>query len=186
MARLLAPILSHTAEEVWGLLQRPAGIPSPQLAEFPKAEPAAYKDVLERWEPFSAVRQGVSLINERARQAGVVENTLSAQVRLESDSATYRALNQLESDLAALFKVSSVHLVERHDWTGPFSGFLVMDLGVLDTSLEGRMAVEVVPAPGVKCARCWLIKEDVGANPAHGDLCRRCADVVERMAGDGR
>jgi isoleucyl-tRNA synthetase len=48
------------------------------------------------------------------------------------------------------------------------------------------VGVRVTLAPGEKCERCWRVLPEVGADKAHGDLCERCADAVESLAGAGQ
>jgi len=159
LARLLAPILSHTAEEVWGFLQMPNKALSVQLADFPTANPGAHQEILARWEPVLAMREQVNLAIESARQSGRLSNPLEARVEVNADPPTCAALAPFADSLPAVFKVSQVALAQTRD--------------------EGEgYTVTAAPAPGVKCARCWLVKTDVGSNPAYGDLCGRCAEVV--------
>jgi isoleucyl-tRNA synthetase len=42
--------------------------------------------------------------------------------------------------------------------------------------------VVVSPAVGAKCERCWRVLPEVGHVPGHDDLCRRCAEVLDRGA----
>ncbi len=163
MARLLAPVLSHTAEEVWGHLKLPAKPASPQLAKFPEVNPEAYTGSLRRWEPVLKTREEVNLALEAARQAGSISNPLEARVELALDGATLEGLRPLEPLLPAVFKVSQV-------------AFSATDNGA-------AAGIDVVPAQGQKCARCWLVKEDVGADAAFPDICGRCAAVVHSIEG---
>ncbi len=160
LTRLLAPILSHTAEEVWGLLKRPGGVPSPQLADMPVAEPEKHADVLARWEPVLAVREQVNQAVESARQEKIIGNPLEARVEVTADQATFDSLAPIVESLPVVFKVSQIDV---------------------RNGSEAAFEAQVMSAPGVKCARCWLIKEDVGSNASHGDLCERCASVVESL-----
>jgi isoleucyl-tRNA synthetase len=161
MARLLAPILSHTAEEVWGLLKRPGGVQSPQLAPFPEPGGPRFAGVLERWEPVMAARERVNLAVEAARQERTIGNPLEARVEVTADAETFGALEPMAELLPVVFKVSQV--------------------GLRNGAASGVEAA-VTAAPGTKCARCWLVKEDVGADASHPDLCARCATVVNTLA----
>ncbi len=161
LARLLAPILAHTAEEVWDYLKPPDKAESVHLADFPT--PAASDELLlARWEPVLAARETVKKAIEEARQAGTVGNPLESRVALTVDSATYHALAPFADQLQTLFLVSQVTLREAEGAGEP---------GAVVT-------VDVSAADGVKCARCWLYKTDVGADAAYPDLCARCAGVV--------
>jgi isoleucyl-tRNA synthetase len=160
LARLLAPILSHTAEEVWGLLNRPGGAPSPQLAEFPQPAGPRFAGVLERWEPVMAARERVNMAVEAARQEKTIGNPLEARVEVTADPRTYAALDPLASVLPVVFKVSQV---------------------ALRNGASAAVEAIVSPASGAKCARCWLMKEDVGADESQPELCARCASVVNSL-----
>lgn len=166
LARLLAPILSHTAEEVWGYLQMPDKPVSVQLADFPTADPSRHAEVLARWEPVLAIRQSVNQAVEAAKQEKRINNPLEAQVELATDARTATALEPFTPYLPVIFKVSQVALSNGR------------------TAEEGT-AIRVETARGEKCARCWLIKTDVGTDAAYSDLCGRCAEVIKRLPQNG-
>src|SRR3989441_2276725 len=110
MTKLMAPILSFTAEEIWQSnpeQQREA--PSVHLTQFPKADPR-YKDVeLEkRWERLLHIRTVVQAGVEMQRREKLIRAPLEAQVRLSPSPATYTVLKSYEHDFAALFLVSQV------------------------------------------------------------------------------
>ena len=157
MARLLAPILVHTAEEVWDYLKLPDKPESVHLADFPVAR-MPDSDLLARWEPLLEVRESVKKALEAARQAGEIGNPLEACVALEADAVTYAALRPLEAQLPALFLVSQAELREA--------------AGVSGVQVTARTA------DGAKCPRCWLLKRDIGSDPRHPALCARCAAAV--------
>ncbi len=159
LARLLAPVLVHTSEEVFDFLYAggKAGKPdSIHLADFP-----VYREpdtaLLARWEPVLRVRETVNKALEEARQAGTIGKPLEARVTLKTDAAHEAALRPLESLLPGLFLVSQVGL---------------------EPGGEEGVTAGVSAAEGVKCARCWLLKTDVGADPAYPDVCGRCADAL--------
>ncbi|MCS6776852.1 MAG: isoleucine--tRNA ligase [Chloroherpetonaceae bacterium] len=170
LARVLAPILVHTAEEVWDYLKMPGKPESVHLADFPTAGPPD-ADLLARWEPVLALRESVKKALEEKRvsreayaalseaeRAQVLVNTLEAHVDLWADEATYRQLQPFESQLSALFVVSQVTLRGGRP--------------------EPGVHITVAPAQGVKCARCWLVRPDVGVDPAHPEICARCAAAI--------
>lgn len=170
LARLFAPVLVFTADEVWDYLKMPNKPESVHLADFPIAG-AVDEALLARWEPALRVREAVKKAVEEARvtkedyaklsaeeQAGALVNPLEARVELTLDEPTYHALLPLSAQLPAVFGVSQVALN--------------------NTRLEAEVRAMVTRAQGEKCARCWLIKTDVGAEAAHPALCRRCADAL--------
>jgi isoleucyl-tRNA synthetase len=128
LTRLLAPLLSFTAEEVWSYTARPAGAPdSVHLAHLPEPEElAGGLDVarLEKWEQLLAVRERVMKMLETARQEKLIGAPLEAKVTLKKDPL----LEEYLADLPALFVVSQV------------------EFGPSDC---------VDKATGAKCERCW-------------------------------
>jgi isoleucyl-tRNA synthetase len=159
MARLLAPILVHTAEEVWDHLKMPNKPESVHLADFPTVEDLP-GEVPPFWEKLVQTRDLVKSALESSRQAGVIVNPLEACVVMDLDKTTYALFQPYEAQLPALFLVSQVRLSGNYD-------------------AEHGISVGASPAEGVKCARCWLIKTDVGVDPAFPDLCGRCANVLQ-------
>ena len=157
LARLLAPILVHTSEEVWDYLKTPDKAESVHLAAFPTVQ-GVDTALVARWEPILAVRETVKKALEVARQEGKIGNPLEARVALMLDAQTFAALAPYEKQLNGAFLVSQVTLAQTQD--------------------ADANNVQVTAAEGVKCARCWLVKTDVGADAAYPDLCARCADVL--------
>jgi isoleucyl-tRNA synthetase len=161
LTRLLAPILSITAEEVWGRLPG-ARDASVHLALFP-ADTARFRneDLDARWSRLLDVRRIVYAALETARNAKVIGASLTAHVTVTAPGDTYELLKRHEADLAMLFIVSSVS-VERRDG-GP------------------DVQVDVARAAGDKCPRCWRI---VGDAAADGDLAGLCARCVTALGGN--
>ncbi|MBC8103278.1 MAG: isoleucine--tRNA ligase [Cytophagales bacterium] len=161
LCRLLSPILSHTAEEAWQMLPGAAEVsPSVEMAVFP-APDTLYQDsdLRQKWASLFTLRDEVNKALENARQGGTVKKSLEAKVSLFG--ANDATLGFTDSDLTALFLVSQV--VRASDDAG------------------ARITVET--AEGAKCVRCWLIKRDLGADPAHPEICGRCAAAVAALAG---
>ncbi len=158
LARLLAPILSHTSEEVWELLGMRSKLASPQLADMPAAQSTLSAQERTEMEMLLALRHShVNPALEAAKQAGGIGNPLETKVVLKA-GATLGVLQKHLNLLPALFKVSEVVILQ-------------------DAQAEG-VIVEVEACTHEKCARCWLRKADVGSVPSSPDLCARCAAVV--------
>ncbi|HEX7124771.1 MAG TPA: isoleucine--tRNA ligase [Thermodesulfobacteriota bacterium] len=176
LVRLMAPILSFTAEEVWGYMSKTyRGQPreaSVHLAHFPDVEAAWLDEALEaRWERLLAVRAEVAKALEAARRDKVIGASLDAQVTLGAEGELAAFLEGARRELAPLFIVSHVQLA-----AGPVAG------GFVSTAIPG-LSVAVTQAPGRKCARCWSYTTDVGRDPGHPDLCARCAGAVAASPG---
>jgi len=167
VTRMMAPVLSFTAEEAW-LTARAEIDPSLEesvfLADFP-ACPVAWADdaLLARWEKLMAVRETVTKAIEEKRQAGVVGSSLEAGITLRTSKEETRQLLESARSLWAQVCIVSEAAVE-FDAAAP-------DLEVL-----------VAKAAGEKCPRCWQWRRDIGANPAHAGVCGRCAAAMEGAA----
>ena len=162
-ARLLAPVLVFTADEIWENLPG-AHEASVHLAEFPNAEAREdEKTLLTTWEKLFDVRSLVQKALEEQRNAKVIGGSLEAKVMLKAAGETYELLKQYENDLAALFIVSEV----------------VLERGGGDT-----VSVEVVHADGAKCERCWNWSTTVGTDPRYPTIDQRCVQQIEEGWGE--
>jgi isoleucyl-tRNA synthetase len=165
LARLLAPILSVTMDELWRVVPGER-VPSVHMALFPMGEELApYRDatLLERWSRLGAVRDAVNLALEQKRQEQAIKANLSAQVALEAAGDDAGLLDAYREFLPTLFGVSAVELRRGH-------GALV----------DGTGAVRVVVsrADGVKCDRCWRYVSAVSDDEATRGLCPRCVEAL--------
>ena len=156
LARMLSPILSFTSEEVWQKLRMPAKPVSVELAAFPVPQ-AKYlnEELAVRWSRILSLRDEVNKALETSRQSKLIGKPLEAKVVLTADAETFALLAPYEADLASYFVVSQAEL----------------------RAGEGGTQIEVMPAEGVKCARCWLIRTDVEESSR---LCGRCRAVLHR------
>jgi len=170
LAKLIAPILVFTADEVWEHM--PAALKeaeSVHLTRWPKVELAADPDFDDRWERLLSVRRAVARALERARNEKLIGSSQEAAITLVLGKADYDQLQKLEKELAALFIVSGVRLV-----LGPAES---LKAGAV-VEKDGEMEVHVLRADGEKCERCWRYERSVGEDADHPTLCRRCSDVV--------
>jgi isoleucyl-tRNA synthetase len=164
LVRLMAPILTFTAEEIWGYVPglKPRA-ESVLLAEFPPAERVEGDEaLLATWQRLLDVREAVTKSLEQARQEGRIGHSLDARVQLgfEADGPLGELLGSRLAGLPTLFIVSQV---ERSELTANEESPLVAGL---------RVAVE--RAAGEKCARCWNYRTSVGADANHETLCAPC------------
>jgi isoleucyl-tRNA synthetase len=163
LARLLAPILSHTCEEVWRFLPADGRPVSVQLAEFPQPE-AEWQDetLANRWNEILAVRDEVNRALEEAKQAGAVEKPLAARVTVAAPEKLHARLSAVGEQLDSVFFVSQAELKQN--------------------GADDSVHVTVEPAPGARCDRCWLVLPTVGSDPDHPTLCHRCLAAVRTEA----
>jgi len=153
LARLLAPVLSVTMDELWRLLpgQREESV---HMALFP-GDLDQWKDaaLLERWSALSAVRDQVNLQLEEKRKDKTIAANLSARVVIAAEGETATLLSEYRDFLATLFGVSEVEL-------------------------KAGSSVTVERATGTKCERCWRYVPSVSSEPDRTGLCQRCVDAL--------
>ncbi len=162
ITRLMAPVLSFTAEEVWSYLPRRGGEgESVHLAEFPRVDETVLDEALgERWERLLGVRDDVLKALEEARQRKLIGNALEAKVEILAGQALLPFLQGYAKDLATIFIVSAVDLKPA-------------------TAGSPEMSVVVHRASGTKCERCWVYRESVGQSAEHPTVCEPCVTVLK-------
>ncbi len=172
LAKLLAPVLAVTSDEVWQLMREAGWVQesSVHLAEWPAA-PAEGLDAAgrSRWARFLSMRDVVMKALEAQRASGLIGSPLEAKVTLDiSDRALQQACEASREALAEAFVVSAVEVVAGE--VGAAAG------------VPGLSGVRVERAPGSKCQRCWRYLTSVGSQAAHPQLCERCAHVVATLS----
>lgn len=177
LVRLMAPILTFTAEEVWEYL--PAGearTESVHLTDFLEADPTWLDETLEaEWERLLEVRAEVSKALEEARVAKLIGAGLEARVTLWlADADPAGLLRAKQAFLRDLFIVSQLELEAGSPPEASPTGERV----VLPAQRLAGLTVEVQRARGAKCERCWVWSEAVGRDPEHPGLCERCLPIV--------
>ncbi len=169
LTRLMAPILTFTAEEAWRHLPGPRA-ESVHLERFPEVPPEWLDDALEReWSRLLEVRREVAKALELARGRGLIGSGLEARVAvLSAPEDLPGLLGRKQALLPTLFIVSQVDLAAAG--ARPAVTHESQDIPGL--------VIGVDRARGRKCQRCWTWSERVGESPAHPDLCERCLPVV--------
>ena len=167
MTKLMAPVLSFTAEEIWRTLssQMPdvLEVHSVHLAPFPEANlTLSDNDLRVRWEQLLQVREEVLARLEEARREKHIGSSLEARLVIEANPDRYEQLRRYSKDLATIFIVSDVELRQ-----------------VNYLSHKPDFKVEVKKAVGEKCERCWNYRSSVGLSSAHPTLCDRCMEAVQ-------
>jgi len=174
MTRLLAPILSFTADEVWRYLPSSPSRPlSVHLDRFPEAEelfgdasvPESDAEQQEAFTTLVAVREPVLKALEEARNRKLIGKGLEAQVSLGAADPVYSVLARYQDQLRYLFIVSAVELEQAPSANG-----------------VAGVKVEVARAAGKKCERCWNYSTHVGEDPAYPTICERCSPVLKQIA----
>lgn len=163
MTKLLAPIIPHTAEEVWSHIEQ-VDEESVHLTHMPAKEDVD-QPLLDKWNTFMALRDDVNRALEAARNEKVIGKSLEAKVKI-GNSPSFDTLAFLEgfNDLHQLFIVSQVELVEE-----------------AQGEVYQHGTIEIAKADGEKCARCWNYSESLGSVGELDDLCPRCQEVVKTL-----
>jgi len=164
LVRLMAPILSFTAEEVWNH----AGAGSESVFLHTWYELPAVPDaqaLLARWDLIRQAKGEVQKELEALRVAGKIGSSLQAEVEVCAAGEKHDALAGLGDDLRFAFITSRATLRK--------------------VASEAEAKVLAMPSPHAKCERCWHYRADVGANPEHPTLCERCDDNLHG-AGEAR
>jgi isoleucyl-tRNA synthetase len=168
LTRLMAPILSFTADELWRFLPgkreesvHVAVFPSPaELVRFQDA------DLVNRWKRLVDVREQVLAEIEPLRKNKQIGSSLQAKVVLSATPAELALLERYLRELPMLFIVSDVEL--RPAPTD------------VEADGEARPRVTIERAGGVKCERCWRYVPAVSSDPQWAGLCSRCQDALSR------
>ena len=154
LLRLMAPVLSFTAEEAFKVF-------SPNESETifterfePLPEVAGAEALLAKWDAVRTVRADLQKKIEELRSEGQIGSSLQAVVRIEAAPAVYDALASLGDELRFVMIVSAVELVKSADEETHFA---------VSASKEG------------KCERCWHYVAGIGSDAEHPTLCPRCA-----------
>lgn len=163
LARLMAPILSFTGEEVWATLtgKDEVSVFEQLWYELPKLENAAGIEI--RWSGLRAVRAEVLKKLEELRTAGTIGSSLQAEVDVYVSEMTFQAFSLLEDDLRFVLITSAATL-----HSGGNEGDVIR--------------IEARTSEHTKCDRCWHYRADVGSNVDHPTLCGRC---VSNLFGAG-
>ncbi len=175
VSRLIAPIMSFTAEEIWKYMPHTASEDTNSifLNDMPvKSTVTVTPDFEAKWTLIYDLRQSVNKALEMKRNDKMIGKSLEAAVKLYCNDQNYEAVKACESELAEIFIVSKVEVLN-----GGSGEFDPQTLGASGTATE--ISVSIEKASGDKCERCWTYSETVGKNPAHPTLCARCASVVK-------
>ena len=166
LTKLVSPILSHTADEVWSFIP---GVQeqSVQLTDMPEVKNLANStELLEKWSKFMDLRDDVLKALEEARNEKVIGKSLTAKVTLYVKDETKALLETIHENLQQLFIVSDFEVA------GSFA-----EAPEQAIKLE-HAAIVITKAEGETCERCWTVTQ-VGEVKEHPTLCKRCAEVVK-------
>ena len=172
LVRVLTPILSFTAEEIWGHMageREETVLFATRYAPLDDIPSDANSD--KKWSDIVAVRAEVSKQIEALRVDGQVGSALDAGVKLFADGELLATLSALGDELRFVL-ITSAAAVSPLDQAPE---------GAVETDVAG-LKVLVASLDDIKCVRCWHRRPDVGSIEAHPELCGRC---VENIDGEG-
>jgi len=163
LVRLMAPVLSFTAEEAWATLNPGKDVTEAsvffEVFNQPLPAPADEAALVARWTQLREVRSVVTKAIEDVRNTGGVGSSLQAEICVEAPAAVLGELARLGDDLKFVFITSQAVVKEG-----------------------AEIKVIVTPSTAAKCERCWHYRSEVGSDTAHAGLCARC---ISNLYGAG-
>jgi isoleucyl-tRNA synthetase len=157
--KLMAPILSFTAEEIWQIQTGDADQSIMLQTWQPLPAPVGEGALLDKWSRIRGYRAEVTKALEELRVAGKIGSSLQAEVLIHADGDKYEALASLGDDLRFV---------------------LICSKATLHRSDEEKLLASALAH--AKCERCWHVREDVGSDAGHPELCGRC---ISNLHGEG-
>lgn len=178
LTRAIAPVLCHTAEDIWQFLPYPTPYKSVFESGWVQLEEKWHKpELLEFWQQLRTIRTEVNKVLEQARVQKAIGSSLEAKVLL------YVANPQLRQQLHALDSNSLTNRVDELRYM-----FIVSGVELLETPealqqakysfKSDSLGIGVVAADGHKCDRCWNYSTYVGTSTEHPLLCDRCVAAL--------
>lgn len=169
LAKLLTPIIPHTAEEIWSYLDEEEEFA--QLSDLPDVEElAGSAELVAKWDKFMTIRDYVLKANEVAREKKVIGKDFEAKTTLYVNAENKELLESLDADLRLILITSELTIKPLAD--KPTDDDQVIDFDGVSVKVE-RMSGEV-------CTRCRITSEDVVTLPNGEDvLCPRCHAICE-------
>ena len=172
ITRLLAPVISFTAEEIWKAMPHASEdkLESVFLNDMPRYSKAFADEtaaLMAKWDKLFEYRDDVMKALELARAEKMIGKSLDAKVTVyTNDDEAYNTLAAFQSELATTYITSQAYVVKGDAPEGAF------------TETQTGIAVKVEAADGHKCSRCWSYSEN-GEIDADGDfLCDRCKNIL--------
>ncbi len=171
LVRLMAPVLSFTADEIWQHMKGNRRAESVHMVTFmPVREEYRDAELAARWEEIISVRKEVTRVLEQARKNKEIGHSLDATVKLGLSKELMAKLAPYADELRSIFIVSSVELISMDDMEG----------GQLSEAIPGlKILVSASTAP--KCERCWVHDNTIGQSEEHPTLCKRCVDALGQI-----
>ncbi len=156
LVRLMAPILSFTAEEAWAVLSGKQDVSVFEQQWYALPGNHLNSEGVGVWKYIRNIReQTVNKELENMREAGKIGSSLAAELDIYADQGTYKILSRVKDELKYVFVTSRVTLHQGNE-----------------------EQFKVTPSAHAKCERCWHYRADVGSDANHPTLCGRCVSCV--------
>ena len=158
LVRILAPMASFTAEEIWKYMKHKTNenAESVMMEYYPTVK-AEYenKELESKWDRILKIKEEVAKKLEEARVAKIIGHSLNAKVIISAEGSELEFLKENHDLLMTVFMVSGFEVV------------------------EGNADIKVDVADGEKCERCWMYSTTVGENKEHPTICHRCCENLK-------
>lgn len=160
LVKIIAPILSSTAEEMWSYLRDTNGLESILLTRFPEPNKGLINTELEEeWDKIWKIREIANKKIEQKRVEKVIGHPLDAKITIKAPETEYLLLEKLGDELKDVFIVSQIDIVKGDE-----------------------IDVTVTKADGKKCERCWQYTENLTSfDNKFPNVCKRCEDTLSSL-----
>ena len=167
--RWISPILSFTADEIWGFMpgDKEESVFFTEWLELSNISDTKIKD--QEWKIIIEIRNTVNKILEDKKAEGI-QKSLEAEITIYAEKSLLDILGKLENELRFVFITSEANIK-------PISDLVDKD-DIISTEMEG-LKVKVTKTDYIKCQRCWHHVENIGSNKDHPNICNRCLQNVE-------
>lgn len=168
ISRLIAPIMSFTADEIWSYIPHSKDDNSESifLNDMPvKSNITVSDEFITKWELIAKIREDAKKALEIKRAEKVIGASLEADLHIYVDDDKFDAVSAIADELPALLIVSRAEVLKGSE-NGEYRG-----------DAEG-ISFTVDKASGNKCERCWSYSDSVGKFEDHPTLCERCRNTI--------
>ena len=164
LVRILAPLTSFTAEEIWKYMNKSKNekVESVMLTTYPEVNPQYENEELRaKWEKIVKIKEIVSKKLEEARAEKIIGHSLNAKVTLFAEGDLYKFIKENKELLQTVFIISNLEVEENQ------------------RSNEEKLGVKIEQAEGEKCERCWMYSTTVGEDKENPTICHRCSEALK-------
>lgn len=164
LVRMLAPLTSFTAEEIWKYMNKSKNekVESVMLTIYPEVNSQYENEELRaKWEKIVKIKEIVSKKLEEARAEKIIGHSLNAKVTLFAEGDLYKFIKENKELLQTVFIISNLGVEENQ------------------RSNEEKLGVKIEQAEGGKCERCWMYSTTVGEDKENPTICHRCSEALK-------